>query len=227
MHICCLLISAFSFSASQLRRLRLYSCHGLSGDVLKETAAKFPNLEELEVQSTPFSNAALEAVGRSCPRIRSLKFNFLGVSPQKGACDDIAAIIADTMPQLCHLQLIGNRMTNDGLKVILNKCLCLESLDLRSRHFVRVSSSSLPKICSERIKIVRYPGDPMGDYEFGEGPDDHFYTPPDSWSFDYLDQLEEIMPDLDHADLFFEEDGYSFFDDLDYELEEDNWLPWM
>ena len=45
--------------------------------------------------------------------------------------EDEALAIAETVPGLRHLQLFGNRMTNDGLKAILDGCPQLESLDLR------------------------------------------------------------------------------------------------
>uniref|UniRef100_A0A7N0RE84 F-box domain-containing protein n=1 Tax=Kalanchoe fedtschenkoi TaxID=63787 RepID=A0A7N0RE84_KALFE len=217
-------IHYLALNASKLRRLRLVSCHYVTEDVLKDTAAKFPYLEELEVQSTPFSTAAVEAVGRNCPRMKSLKSNALGYSPLQAQHDDVAVVIAETMPQLCHLQLIGNKMTNDGLEVILNGCLCLESLDLRGSYVLDQEADNIIKICSERIKTVRFPNEPIGEDEFrGKGMehDQYSYGSLDSYSFDYLDHFEVEEPfDFDDGDLFFHED-----DDL-FDEEEEEW-PWM
>ncbi|CAM8890789.1 unnamed protein product [Rhodiola kirilowii] len=212
--------------ASQLRRLRLVSCHCVTEDVLKETAAQFPYLEELEVQSTPFSTAAVEAIGRSCPRMKSLKNNALGYSPQQAHDDDVAIIIAETMPQLCHLQLIGNMMTNDGLKVLLNKCISLESLDLRGSFFIDEEDGGLKKICSERIKSVRFSKEPIGDDEFGGREHDHYsYGSFDSFSFNYFDDFEETS-DFGDGDLFFEEADDIFVDLFDDDDEAEEW-PWL
>ncbi|CAM8994741.1 hypothetical protein QQ045_008055 [Rhodiola kirilowii] len=215
--------------ANQLRRLRLVSCHCVTADVLKETASKFPYLEELEVQSTPFSTAAVEAVGRSCPRMKSLKSNALGYSPQQAHHDDVAYVIAETMPQLCHLQLVGNKMTNGGLKVILDGCLCLESLDLRGSYFINEEVDNLGKICSERIKTVRFPMDPIGEDEFRGKVmehDQYSYGSLDSY-FDYSDHFDDEVPsDYDDGDLFFDGEDDIFVDELFDEGEEDEW-PWM
>nr|GMD01673.1 F-box protein SKIP19-like [Ipomoea batatas] len=45
--------------------------------------------------------------------------------------DEEAVAIAENMPELQHLQLIGNKMTDDGLLTILNDCPYLESLGMR------------------------------------------------------------------------------------------------
>ena len=54
------------------------------------------------------------------------------------------------MPELRHLQLFGNKLTNDGLLAILNGCL----------------GGILEKRCFERIKNLRRPYDSTHDYEF-------------------------------------------------------------
>uniref|UniRef100_A0A7N1A7E1 F-box domain-containing protein n=1 Tax=Kalanchoe fedtschenkoi TaxID=63787 RepID=A0A7N1A7E1_KALFE len=70
-------------SSRQIRRLQIVSCHALSEDVLKETASKFPMLEELKVQSTQFSVAAVEAVGRCCPQLKTFKCNVFGYDEEE------------------------------------------------------------------------------------------------------------------------------------------------
>ncbi|KAM7260610.1 hypothetical protein ACFE04_011283 [Oxalis oulophora] len=119
--------------SSGLKRLRLASCFNISNKGLIQFSPKFPLLEELELTNLNFSKEALEAVGKSCPLLRSFKLNFatpifrfLNHSP-----DDQALAIAETMPGLRHLELFGNALTNIGLYAILNGCPHLESLDLR------------------------------------------------------------------------------------------------
>ena len=104
------LILSFSFiSTSHLRRMRLECCKTISDKALIEVAEKLPLLEELDVSLCYLSCKSLEAVGRCCPRLRSLKFN-MEVYPRISlGYDDEAFAIAKNMPKLQHLQLIGNK----------------------------------------------------------------------------------------------------------------------
>uniref|UniRef100_A0A7N2LLF2 Uncharacterized protein n=1 Tax=Quercus lobata TaxID=97700 RepID=A0A7N2LLF2_QUELO len=100
-------------SSSQLRRLRLLCCYGISDEGMSEVAAKLPLL----------SKESLEAVGRCCPLLKSIKWNqqwytAYGLSQIK--CNEEAVAIAKNMPELCHLQIIGNKLMNDGLLAILD-----------------------------------------------------------------------------------------------------------
>ncbi|PKI59010.1 hypothetical protein CRG98_020578 [Punica granatum] len=74
----------------------------------------------------------LEAVGRHCPHLKSLKFNNNDrYSYPRIEVDEEARAIAKTMPELRQLQLVGNILTNVGLEAILDGCPHLEFLDLR------------------------------------------------------------------------------------------------
>ena len=150
------LILSFSFiSTSHLRRMRLECCKTISDKALIEVAEKLPLLEELDVSLCYLSCKSLEAVGRCCPRLRSLKFN-MEVYPRISlGYDDEAFAIAKNMPKLQHLQLIGNRLTNAGLLAILDGCPLLESLDLRGCFNVNLQGS-LGKRCVEQIKELGY-----------------------------------------------------------------------
>ena len=152
-------------STSQLRRLRLACCYSVSDEGLSEASAKFPLLEELELSLCSLSKESLEVVGRCCPLLKSLKLNQQGFRRPHIECDEEVLAIAENMPGLRHLQLIGNKLTNDGLQAILDGCPHLELLDLRKCFNVTLSGN-LGKRCAERIKNLRYPNDSTRDYGF-------------------------------------------------------------
>ncbi|PPD75215.1 hypothetical protein GOBAR_DD27860 [Gossypium barbadense] len=141
-------------------QMMLFADEGLS-----EAALKLPFLEELEISYCSISKDALETIGRSCPLLKSFKFNVQGCRRFHLESDDEALAIAQTMPELRHLQLFGNKLTNDGLLAILNGCPHLEYLDLRQCFNVSLGGN-LEKRCVERIKNLRRPNDSTLDYEF-------------------------------------------------------------
>jgi hypothetical protein len=124
-------------------------------------AAKLPLLEELSISYCSLSNEALEAVGRCCPHLKSLKFNIRRYAKYN---DEEAFAIAANMSELRHLQLVGNRLTNDGLQAIFDGCPYLESLDLR-RCFNLTPAGDLGRRCAQRIKHLRLPYDSTDDFE--------------------------------------------------------------
>ncbi|KAK8543206.1 hypothetical protein V6N13_136263 [Hibiscus sabdariffa] len=151
--------------SSRLKRLRLVSCRNISDEGLSAAVVKFPFLEDLEISYCPITEHALETIGLSCPLLNSLKFNVQGCKRYFSVCDCEALAIAETMPKLRHLQLFGNRLTDNGLQAILNGCPRLESLDLRKCYNVGLRGN-LERRCVERIKRFRRPCDPTHDYEF-------------------------------------------------------------
>ncbi|CAK9164410.1 unnamed protein product [Ilex paraguariensis] len=151
--------------SSQLKRLRFACCHNISSEGLIEAVKKLPLLEELHLYYTSITKEAIEAVGRSCPRLKSFKLNKAGCTRFHISGDKDALAIAENMPELRHLQLFGNKMTNDGLQAILDGCPQLESLDLRLCFNVNLAGS-LGRRCSEQIKDLRHPDDSTEDYGF-------------------------------------------------------------
>ncbi|XWS55366.1 hypothetical protein CRYUN_Cryun10bG0168300 [Craigia yunnanensis] len=186
--------------STNLKRLRLVSCFNISNDGLGEAASKLPFLEELEISYCSISKDGLETIGCCCPLLKSFKFNMQGCRPFHLESDDEALAIALTMPELRHLQLFGNKLTNDGLLAILNGCPHLESLDLRQCFNVSLEGN-LEKRCVERIKNLQRPYDSTHDYEFVAKVHDT-----GSSDEDYLSRNSDFDYD-DYGDY----DGYSEF----------------
>ncbi|XP_057433824.1 putative F-box/LRR-repeat protein 23 isoform X2 [Lotus japonicus] len=161
-------------SGSHLRRICLLKCWEISDKGLREVVKKLPLLEEFEISFSCLSKDTLELMGKCCPNLKVLKFN---MKEYKGLKSDAEAFaIAKTMPQLCHLQLLGNRLTNEGLLAILDGCPHLESLDLRVCSNVDLSGS-LRERCCKQIRDLRFPEDlsEVSTYVEDEQPDYDYY----------------------------------------------------
>ncbi|XLU31811.1 hypothetical protein S245_067877, partial [Arachis hypogaea] len=145
----------------KLQRLRLVQCfRRISDKGLCEMVEKLPLLEELDITlCLNVSSIALEAIGRSCPLLKSFKFN------DNGGGKKAAFAIAQNMSNLRHLQLFGNLLNNSGLNAILNDCPHLESLDLRKCYNVKLEGK-LKTRCDEQLKDLRDPDAPCDDFRF-------------------------------------------------------------
>ncbi|XP_062162614.1 putative F-box/LRR-repeat protein 23 isoform X2 [Alnus glutinosa] len=152
-----------NFGTDELLRHIADRCYHISDKGLSEVAAKLPLLEELVISYCFLSKEALEAVGRCCSHLKSLKFNSRELWHLK--YDEEALAIAQNMSELRRLQLFGNKLTNDGLQAILDGCPHLESLDLRECFNVSLAGN-LGKRCSEQIKDLRHPHDSTYDYDY-------------------------------------------------------------
>ena len=182
----CHVLSWHFCSSSQLTRVRLVSCNDISDGGLSEAAAKLPLLEELELSLCSLSKEPLVAVGRCCPLLKSLKLNHRGYRrPYIVVYDEEVLAIAENMPELRHLQLFGNTLTNDGLLAILDGCPHLESLDLRKCYNVTLSGN-LGRRCTEGIKELRLPNDSTDDYELNSEMSD-FESVDEDYPSDYDD----------------------------------------
>ncbi|KAL7102631.1 hypothetical protein ACP275_08G130600 [Erythranthe tilingii] len=182
------LILYISQRSSQLKRLQLVNCRGISFASVVEAITNFPLLEELHLQQLDctISVNGIETIGISCPLLKSLSlcdrkkksmnFTTLGLYDAPVIeCDKIAEAIAQNMPGLCQLHLVGSQMTDVGLKAILRGCPILESLDLRGCFNV-FTCDDVEQLCLERIKDLKLPRDSMDGYDFGAGfSDDYDY----------------------------------------------------
>ncbi|KAL2930672.1 F-box protein SKIP19, partial [Bienertia sinuspersici] len=185
--------------SSQLNHFRLACCYAVSADALIEAFGKLPLLEEVELTLCSFTVAQTIDIIHCCPFLKTFKLNEQGSRNPSLASDDEALAIAESMHGLNHLQLIGNCMTNVGLKAILDNCPHLQSLDLRACFHVHLNGN-LAKRCSEQIKDLRRPYDSTEDYNY--------------LTTDYDSDFDEIYADeYDDIDFVSDDDYYEFSDD--------------
>ncbi|KAK9061249.1 hypothetical protein SSX86_018429 [Deinandra increscens subsp. villosa] len=157
--------------SSQVRRLGMI--HASSG--WADFLMKFPVLEELSLRCVQISKEEIETVGRYCPMLTTFKveefknFRYWSGDPadEKSLTvfNEIAVAIGQNLPELRHLEIINNGMTNIGLQVILDNCHHLETLDL-TKCFNTNLSGDLGKRCSEQIKHLKRPYDYMDSYRY-------------------------------------------------------------
>ena len=127
-------------SSSQIKRLQLIGGY-FSNNGLGRAASRLPLLEELALSNCAFSKGSLKLVGRRCHRLKSLTLsssnpncvyaNYIGPQEEMKFNEEAIAI-AKFMPELCHLRLSGNQLTNLGLHAILHGCPNLVSFELHN-----------------------------------------------------------------------------------------------
>ncbi|XP_076938898.1 putative F-box/LRR-repeat protein 23 [Bidens hawaiensis] len=110
-----------SIRSSQLRHLELvYYVSTIDGIMSTEAFKKLSSLEELSLVRTMIKKVNIEDVGRYCPLLKTLKLNEEGFRLRELVMDgadvqnEIALAIAENLPQLTHLELIGNCIQNIG-----------------------------------------------------------------------------------------------------------------
>ncbi|MED6159853.1 hypothetical protein PIB30_045995 [Stylosanthes scabra] len=154
------LLNHIANSGNTVERLRLAYCTDITSQALINAANKFPQLEELEISySYVSSKDSIEAIGQSCPNLKVLKIIMERRKiKDESECNDEALAIAKTMPNLRHLNLLGNHMSIAGLVAILDGCRHLESLDLRGCFGIQyLGGTRLGKRCTEQIKEFQGP----------------------------------------------------------------------
>ncbi|KAI3513544.1 hypothetical protein L1887_20880 [Cichorium endivia] len=162
------LVEYIADRSSRLRRLELACCYdGIYGN-WTEALKKLPLLEELNLYSTYFSEESIATAGRCCPMLRTLKINreadryWYGYDGEEGLniLNEIPIAIGENLHELKHLELIGMNISNIELRVILDGCCHLESLDLRQCLYVNLEGE-FGKNCSEKIKCLKLPNDSL------------------------------------------------------------------
>ncbi|KAJ4785531.1 F-box protein SKIP19 [Rhynchospora pubera] len=130
---------------SVLKKLNLISSGQLSAAAIAE---RQPLLEEIKISCGPFSKKLTEILGTACPHLKSFELYYTSYNmpppdpdnEEEISNDDEAFGIAKAMHKLHHLQLIGNRLTNEGLTAILDGCPHLETLDIRGCFKVNIDA---------------------------------------------------------------------------------------
>ncbi|XP_074327129.1 putative F-box/LRR-repeat protein 23 [Apium graveolens] len=159
--------------SNQLRRLRIAWGTDIVADSWSHFFQTSPLLEEISLAFTYISNETVIHAGKYCPKLKTFNYhmrNYKDYFPLKritGTENEFVIAITQGMPQLRHLELIGNDMTNTGLQAILDGCPHLVSLDLR-RCFNINMDGRCGKQCLEHIKDLRLPDDSIEeeDYEY-------------------------------------------------------------
>lgn len=145
---------------------------------------KLPFLEELEVSAYNLK-LNLKALGQFCPLLKTLKLNRRFFMPNS-ELDKEALAISETMPQLRHLELFGNGLTNSGLNAILDSCVHLEHLDLGECFNINLVGD-LEERCSKRIKYFIRPNKPIDAYPSVSDSDSAEEDDDDSYGSDHSD----------------------------------------
>ncbi|XP_041028736.1 putative F-box/LRR-repeat protein 23 [Juglans microcarpa x Juglans regia] len=177
------LLEYITESSRGLRYLGLSWCE-ISETGFSEAVANIPLLEELELSYCSWTENFPEVVGRSCPHLKSLKLR-REVYGGDHECDLSANAIAENMPGLVILHLVGNKLTDNGLLAILDGCPHLQTLILRNCRCVS-PEGDVGRKCSERRKnlLLDYSNDHQ---EFDEMPE------VDSGYHDYYDNDPENL----------------------------------
>ncbi|KAI3872522.1 hypothetical protein MKW92_044397 [Papaver armeniacum] len=169
------LLAYIADKSGSLRYLRLVSCYQVTDDALVNMAEKAVMLEELEIWHCSFSADMLKDVGKSCPRLKSFRLNRRGYRwPHK---EEHASTASSSS--------LRNKLTNVGLRAILDGCLHLEYLDLRKCFNVNLEGDLL-KRCRDRVIKIRLPNDSTDDYEFDDAIIEGFYDLSASEHEEYL-----------------------------------------
>jgi len=130
----------------------------------------------------------IESVGRYCPLLKSFTLNAskcttIGYSLSPDDCQALA--ISRSMPELWHLALILNPLTEVGLQAILDGCPHLVSLDLRYCNIDL--EGDIGRRCRQQIVDLKQPHASTHDYEF----DYEVWLYFNYWSSDNYDSADD------------------------------------
>ncbi|CAH1448688.1 unnamed protein product [Lactuca virosa] len=141
----------------KLKRLSLRCCFDMTSSGLSRGVKRVPHeLEKLHINCPYMQAKDIEVIGRNCSQLKSFKICMITRKPFIiYTCDDHAVAIANNMPELRHLQIYGDEMTNDGLEAILNGCPHLQSLDIYMRCRFNLDGNLVQR-CVERIKDFKH-----------------------------------------------------------------------
>ncbi|KAL4563531.1 hypothetical protein LXL04_027574 [Taraxacum kok-saghyz] len=150
--------------SSKLKSLSLKDCYHVTSERLNHALKMVPQLEKLHITDTSSVKKLYEVTVPNCPHLKSFKLDKVRI--HIGIRSDIDALaIANTMPELRHLQLYGNAMSDIRLKAILDGCPHLESVDIRTCYNVDIHADVL-KPSLERLKSFKGPNDSIENCGF-------------------------------------------------------------
>ncbi|XP_076928409.1 putative F-box protein At4g05475 [Bidens hawaiensis] len=210
-HISDLFGLAFINRSSQLRRLEVIQYDPNDCEIWSKAFKKLPLLEELSLIDTSIWKEDIEVAGRCCSLLKTLKLNqqadkmsdtlWVEVSDDDDeeeivTMNELALAIGKSLPELTHLELIGNYMTNTGLRAILDGCCHLELLDLRRCSYVNLKGA-LGKRCLQQIEYLKLPRDSLKGCRYNN------YVL-DDWDSEYDGNLDSESDVDDFANLSFE-----------------------
>lgn len=194
-----------------LKSLQLTLCDKVSNEGLAEAIKGFPQLEEVDITFCSVYGNVCESVGKACPQLKCFRLNERWNVVERGFAvyedgmdDDTEALgIANNMPGLQDLQLIGNNLTNDGLMAILVHCPHLESLDIRQCFNLQMDDAMKSR-CA-RIRNLKLPHDPLTDFKYRA----YMVSSEDDYNSDFeVDMYEDLL------DVVTDDDDAEF-DDMD------------
>ncbi|KQJ94521.1 putative F-box/LRR-repeat protein 23 [Brachypodium distachyon] len=200
------LLRYLSDRAFKLKSLQLSLCDTVSNEGLAEAIKGCPQLEELEITFCSLFGNVCESVGKACPQLKSFRLNERWTILQRefaayeGMDDDTEALgIANNMPELQYLQLIGNNLTNDGLMAILDHCPHIQSLDIRQCYNIQMDDAMKYK-CA-RIGNLKLPHDPISDFKYRAYIASSGAYSGSDFEVDMYDDLLDVVTDDDDAEF--------------------------
>ncbi|RHN68144.1 putative leucine-rich repeat domain, L domain-containing protein [Medicago truncatula] len=128
--------SELSKNARNLRSMRVVNCWEIKDAGFRKCVTKLPHLEELDISLMELTHDSLEVLARSCPLLKSLKLH-----------------IAEPVYRLSHFYMKDYDRSEVGWLAILDRCLLLESLDIRGGNVY--FNENLKERCHEKIKNLR------------------------------------------------------------------------
>ncbi|GAU22404.1 hypothetical protein TSUD_122890 [Trifolium subterraneum] len=197
-------LQCIAMNANNLPCMRLVYCWRISDEGISAAVRNLPLLEEVDISLNMLNEDSLEALGRCCPRLKSVTFaRMLCEHFGYGSENIVAFVIAETMPGLRHLNIEANKLTNNGLVAILDACPLLESLEIEACFNLNLTGR-LGRRCHKQIKFLRLPIQ-YSEYSFDSDDDNISYgdslTDEDIYyPYDSDSEFEVVIDDDDDDD---------------------------
>ncbi|PWA96295.1 RNI-like superfamily protein [Artemisia annua] len=224
-------------------------------DLLFYVAYRSSQLRSLDISGssdylTDISVETIRSVGRHCPMLETLKMNkervvfsdrettedYYELKNKINTDTAIAIAIGKNFCQLKHLELIGNYMTNVGLRAILDGCPHIELLDLRQCYYIDLKTD-LGERCSQQITYLKLSNDFVDstacnvtagykkdydddDYYYSEDNDGYYNEDNDGYKKDYYYDDDDYYSE--DNDGYYNEDNEPLYSDSEEFVDYDN-----